>query len=43
MAAGVKEKLVEIIKAQLGKDDDAEARQWFERSMQGRYATDVFE
>ena len=43
VAAAVKDRLVEIIKARFGDVDDAGAKQWFERSMQGRYATDIFE
>lgn len=43
MAVGVKEKLAEIIGMHCGSGDDGETRQWFERSMQGRYTTDIFE
>jgi cytochrome P450 / NADPH-cytochrome P450 reductase len=41
MAAGVKEKLVAIIKESKGCDD-AEAEAAFER-VRGRYATDIFD
>ena len=42
IAAGVKEAIIQFIKEQK-KTDDASALAHFEKIMNGRYATDIFE